>query len=197
MARGGFSTRINVDGLDKPLAAFRHMRSLGVDLTPFMQDARGILLASVLRRFQTGRGPDGIPWPISKRAAGLAPNHTGKRVPGRTLVDTEDLQDSIRGEVTPDSVEIGSDGLKNPVKAIANQFGSQRQAVVLAHQRTIKVAFGVVLAQPREVNVRAHGRVTNLPARPFIGIDAEDRKDVEEAWQARMIREFAGRQGNG
>ena len=197
MARGGFSTRIEFDGLGKPRAALQKLREMGADTRPFMEDARGIFVRSILRRFETGRGPGGIPWPPSKRVRGTAVGPRGPRRPtGRTLVDTQDLQDSIRGEVGPDFVEVGSDGLKNPVKAIANQFGSHRQAVVLAHTRRITQVFGVVLKEPRTVNVRAHGMITNLPARPFVGFDDQDKEDVEEAWKERLIREFSGARGN-
>jgi phage gpG-like protein len=192
----GFSTRIEVDGLEKPLAALRRVRELGGDTTPFMEDARGILVASTLRRFETGKGPGGIPWAPTKRQVRQA---VGSRGPNkaRILVDTGDLQDSIRGEAGPDYVEVGSDGLKNPVKALANQFGSSRQTVVVRHQRRMTMAFGAPLAEPVEVTVRGHGRVTNLPARPFVGVDDEDKVDVEDAWRDRLIRTFTQGASNG
>lgn len=190
MARGGFSITLGgFKGLEKPLAALGRIRDLGGDLIPFMEDARTILVASVHRRFESGRGPNGIPWAPTKRQTRQA---VGRRGPNkaRILVDKGDLEDSIRGEVSSNAVEVGSDGLKDPVKAIANQFGSHRQTVVLKHERTITTAFGAPLAKPVTFNVRAHGRITNLPARPFVGIDDQDVEDVREAWQERIVRTF-------
>jgi phage gpG-like protein len=173
-------------GLDQARAALGKLKAFGADLTPFMQDARTILIASTLERFATGKGPGGIPWKPSKRAQGLVKD----KAAGRTLVDTGDLQSSIKGVTGPDFVEVGSDGLKNPIKAVANQFGSRRQTVVVRHTRTVTVAFGAPLASPTEQTVRAHGRVTNLPARPFIGVDDQDVADIREVWQERIVRTF-------
>jgi phage gpG-like protein len=101
---------------------------------------------------------------------------------GKTLVDTGDLLSSVRNVVRPNEVEVGVDNLnKDPRVAQALQFGSHRQAVVVAHQRTITSAFGVPIPT-RTINVRAHGMITNLPARPFIGVDDVDRRDLNEAW---------------
>jgi phage gpG-like protein len=193
MARG-LSITLEYDGggLAKPLAALRHLRDMGEDLLPFMTDAKDILLKATLGRFETGRGPGGIPWAPTKRQARQA---VGRRGPNkaRILVDTGDLQLSIRGEATSNSAEVGSDGLSNPVKALANQFGSHRPSVVKFHTRTVRVAFGVALREPATQFVSSHGRMTNLPARPFVGIDEQNEDDIKEAWQARIIREF----GNG
>jgi phage gpG-like protein len=170
----GFSARVDVTGLENAQRIAQRVRNLGADTAPLLQIAGSILEASTVRRFSTESGPGGIPWPKSKRA---------KRDGGKTLTDTADLRDSIRYELRPGEVTIGSDGLKNPVKALANQFGSRRQTVVLAHMRTVNSAFGVPLpGGPRSVNVRAHGRITNLPARPFVGVDAQDRDDLSDAW---------------
>jgi len=196
MARG-FATQIDATrGLEKPLAALNRLRELGADLRPFMEDARALLVRSVGRRFETGRGPGGIPWAPTKRQVRQA---VGARGPNRAriLVDTGDLQDSIRGEVGANYVEVGSDGLKSPVKALANQFGSHRQTVVVRHQRTVTRAFGATLAQPVTSTVRGHGRITNLPARPFIGVDDDDVAEIKEAWQGRLIREFGAGATNG
>lgn len=179
----GFSLDVRVTGLEDARRIAQRVRNLGEDPTPLLQIAGSILEASTIRRFQEEKGPGGIPWPKSKAALGQAPRASGKISPGKTLTDTGDLRDSIRYEVRPGEVEVGSDGLKNPVKAIANQVGSNRQAVVLPHTRTIKSAFGVPLpGGAKTINVRAHGRVTNLPARPFVGIDDDDRRDVTDAW---------------
>lgn len=191
----GFRVNIEFEGLAKPLAGLRNLRDLGLNLRPFMDEAAGILLASTIVRFDDQRGPFGVRWAPTKRQRTQA---VGKEGPNKAgiLVDTGDLRGSIRTEVTDNSVEIGSDGLKNPVKALANQFGSHRPTTVAFHTRRVTVAFGVPLAAPVTAFVSSHVRITNLPARPFIGIDDEDERRIEQAWQARLISTF-GSDSNG
>jgi len=189
---GGFRSTIDYvgDGLRKPLAALGRLRELGEDLLPFMQDATDILVASTLNRFRTGRGPEGIPWTPTKRQFRQAVGRAGPNK-AAILVDTGDLRGSIRGEATSRSAEVGSDGLKNPVKALANQFGSHRPSTVAFHTRRVTVAFGAVLAEPVTQFVSSHQRITNLPARPFVGIDTQDEDDIKEAWQDRIVRTYS------
>ena len=194
----GFATRIDFEGsgLSRPLAALRNMRALGGNIRPFMEDAKKILLESTIERFRTGRGPDGIPWAQTKRQVRQAVGPAGPNK-ARILYDTGDLLASIRADTGPDYVEVGSDGLKNPVKALANQFGSHRQTVVVRHERTVTRAFGAPLRRPVTSTVRGHGRITNLPARPFIGIDKADEAHIESAWERRLIATFAEDRSNG
>jgi phage gpG-like protein len=180
MARG-FSTSLEVKGLDDAVRVLRRVENLGEDPTPLLYIAASVLEASVLKRFDTGRGPGGVPWAQTKRQVRSAVGAHGPNK-AKILVDTGDLRDSIRSEVRPGEVEVGSDGLKNPVKALANQFGSHRQTVVVKHLRTINSAFGIPLPQPKTFTVRPHGMRTNLPARPFIGFDEQDKQDLGEAF---------------
>lgn len=183
----GFSQSVEFTGLNEALRILRQVRNLGEDPTPLLGIFGAILERSVIKRFESSKGPGGVPWPRSKRTLGKKK----RGVPsGKTLVDTGDLRNSIRYVVRPGEVEIGSDGLKNPIKAVANQFGSNRQTVVVKHTRTINSAFGVPLPQAKSITIRGHGRVTNLPARPFIGIDADDRADVNEAAREYLIGLF-------
>lgn len=177
MPRGGFSTEIEVTGLEDARKVIAGLAQLGQDLTPILALVGRVLVDSTKKRFGSGRGPGGVPWAPTKRQRSSA---VGKRGPNKAaiLVDTGDLRGSIKSVVRPTEVEVGSDGLKNPVKAIANQFGSHRQTVVLRHLRTINSVFGVPLPAPITQTVRAHGRVTNLPARPFLGVDEEDRSEI-------------------
>lgn len=179
----GFKIQIEeIRGIDSARLTLRRIANLGEDPAPLMQIAASIFEASVIRRFDEEKGPGGIPWPKSRRALGEAVGPRGPRRAGKTLTNTGDLRDSIRTAIRPNEVEIGSDGLKNPVKAIANQMGSHRQTVVVRHTRTVNSAFGIPLPSPVTSTVRGHGRMTNLPARPFIGFDEDDKRDLGEAW---------------
>ena len=163
------------------------IRNLGENTTPLMNIAGSILEASTIRRFDQESGPGGIPWPKSKRALGLV---KGKPA-GKTLTDTADMRDSVTHVVRPGQVEVGVDGLKNPIKAPANQFGVSSNGVVIRHTRTINSAFGVPLPAPKTVTVRGHARRMVIPPRPFIGLDDDDRRDLEEAWRDHLIGLFS------
>lgn len=183
MPAGGFHFEVEVVGLERARRIARQVRNLGEDVRPLMAIAGGILEASTLRRFDTGKGPGGVPWPPSKAALGLVPRASGKISPGKTLVDLGGLEGSVRHEVRSNEVEVGVDALTESARhAAVHQFGSHRQTVVVGHSRTINQAFGVPIP-PRTIEVRPHGRVTNIPARPFLGVDSEDRRDLEDAWR--------------
>ncbi len=182
MPAGGFYVEVRVAGLERARRIARQVKNLGEDQQPLLAIAGSILEASTLNRFQTESGPGGVPWPKSKAALGLVPRASGKISPGRTLFDLGGLEGSVRHEVRPGEVEVGVDARTESARhAAAHQLGSHRQTVVVAHSRTINEAFGVPIA-PRSINVRPHGRVTNLPARPFVGVDQQDRDDLTEAW---------------
>lgn len=177
---------VEIQGLERARRIVRQVRNLGADPQPLLHIAGSLLEASTVRRFDEEKGPGGIPWPKSRRAAGLVKG----KPPGKTLTDTGDLRDSIRHEVRPGEVEVGADGLKNAVKAPANQFGVHSSGVVVRHSRTINEAFGVPLPAARTYTVRGHARTMNIPARPFVGVDDEDRIDLEDAWRDHLIGLF-------
>lgn len=183
---------MNVEGLERALLTLSRVRNLGADPRPLLEIAGAVLRDSVIDRFNTETGPDGIPWPKSRRALGQAVGPRGPLPPGKTLQDTGDLRDSIRYEVRPGEVEVGADGLKNPVKAVANQFGSRRPTVVGFHVRTINSAFGIPLPEPRQQFVSSHTRQTNLPPRPFIGVNTADHDQLLEAWHDHLLGLFDG-----
>ena len=179
----GFRFEVGVEGLAAAYRMARAVKNLGEDTTPLLAIAGAILERSTISRFERGVGPGGIPWPVSRRVA----KHGGK-----TLIDTGDLVGSISTALSPNEVVVGSRGLKVKEKLV-NQTGSHRQSVVLAHRRMITSAFGVPLpGGPREVNVRAHGRITNIPARPFLGVDDQDRDDLADAWNEYLRSLFDG-----
>lgn len=181
---------LDFGGLERAIRTLDHIRNLGEDPEPLLEIAGAVLRDGVINRFDTETGPDGIPWPKSRRALGLA-RRNGKALPGgKTLTDTSDLRDSIRYEVRPNEVEVGADGLGNPIKAVANQFGSHRPTVVAFHVRTVNSEFGVPLPSPKQQFVSSHTRQTNLPARPFIGVSIPDRETLNEAWHDHLLGLF-------
>jgi phage gpG-like protein len=160
-------------GTNQAYRSLRKLEQLGEDPGPLLDIWGGILEASTRNRFDTGRGPAGIPWPPSKRV---------QKSGGKTLVDKGNLERAVRYEVRGKRLLVGVDGKSESTKhSAAHQFGSHRRTVVVTHTRNITSAFGVPLKEPKQVRVRGHPMTTNLPARPFLGVDNADRRDMREA----------------
>jgi phage gpG-like protein len=120
------------------------------NLTPVMEQARDVLMASVKENFVQGGRP--TPW------APLRPPRTG--IP---LVGSRGLLNSITAEVTPTSVTLQSD---LPYSAI-HQYGgtiSVPERVAAPHHafRFVTAAGETVFAR----RIKAHSVV--IPARPYL-----------------------------
>jgi len=154
--------------------ALYRLRNLGEDPRPVLEEWGGILEASTRERFDSGRGPGGVPWLPSKRVQ----KHGGK-----TLVDKGNLERAVRYEVrNRNLLLVGVDGRATSVKeAASHQFGVNRTVVVVKHERVIDHAFGVPLKEVAIVQVRGHARRMNLPARPFLGVDNNDRRAMTDS----------------
>lgn len=183
MARG---LKFNVRFLDRKIyRSLSLLRAAAADMEPLLDGWGGILEASTRSRFDSGRGPGGVPWKPSKRV--LA--HGGK-----TLVDDNNLERSIRYEVQGGHrLLVGVDGRSESAKhAASHQFGVDRTVVVVRHERVIDQAFGVPLREAVVQRVRGHARKMRLPARPFLGIDNNDRREMRRAAQD-YYRELVGK----
>jgi len=115
--------------------------------------------------------PDGAAWaPWSER-------HEKGRHGGHSLLSGGgELYDSLTHEVSANSVEVGS----NLIYARIHQEGSGEESVqVPAHQRRIKQAFGRKLPFPVWVNVGAYAFLQNIPARPYLGLSADNEAELE------------------
>jgi phage gpG-like protein len=173
---------VEVAGLEKAQRIARQVQNLGEDLTPLLEIAGSILEASTLRRFEEETDPQGIPWPPSKAALGLAPRASGKIAPGRTLFDRGGLEGSIRYEVRPGEVEIGVDARTESARfGYVHQFSLSETQTVGPHRRVVNQAFGVPIP-PKTVEVAGFTRYMNIPRRAFLGVDEDDRADLTEAW---------------
>lgn len=153
--------------------ALRQIRNLGEDPSGLLENWGGILEASTRARFDSGKGPGGVPWLPSQRV---------QRRGGKTLVDKGNLERSLRYEVRGGKrLLVGVDGFSESAKnAASHQFGVTADTVVVRHFRVIDQAFGVPLQEARVVKVRGHSRKMRLPARPFLGVDNADRRELRD-----------------
>lgn len=176
--------KLEIKGLAGARALFAKVRQLGENPDELLEIAGGILEASTRSRFDEGKGPGGIPWPPSRRAI---------RESGKTLVEFGGLLGSVRHAVTPGRLEVGVDALTESAKhAASHQFGVDSVIGISPHTRTINEAFGIPLPSPRTVNVRSHVRKMRIPARPFLGVDENDRVDVKTEWKEHLRRLING-----
>ncbi|WP_165184719.1 phage virion morphogenesis protein [Caulobacter soli] len=141
------------------------VRKLGT-LKPLMETVGSYLESSIESRFVRQVGPDGKRWKPSVRAQA-----TG----GMTLTDSRRLRDSITHNADDRSVAVGT----NVVYAAAHQFGLNRPVTIGEHNRLIHEAFGRPLRFGVWQTVREHSVNPNIPARPFVGLDAEDVDEIQ------------------
>ncbi|MAY19608.1 MAG: hypothetical protein CL955_03200 [Erythrobacteraceae bacterium] len=138
----------------------------GFENTEPLAEIFGVYLeSSTLDRFENEAAPDGTPWRQSNRA-----NSEG----GKTLTDSAQLKGSIHSEPANGSVRWGS----NKVYARIHNEGFDGTVTVGAHSRSITQAFGRQLPGGLTVQVASFERHMNMPARTFLGINAEDEAEL-------------------
>jgi phage virion morphogenesis protein len=144
---------IRLTGADAALAALGEAAARAEHPKDLFDEIGASLVVSTQRRFEAGVGPDGSPWPPSIRA--LAEG-------GRTLVDSGRLMQSLTHVPSDAGVEVGTNvlyaaihqfgGTVRPVKAAALHFKLLGQDIFVDH--------------------------VTIPARPFLGLDADDEREI-------------------
>ena len=123
------------------------------DLRPLLTAIGEDLVASTKARFQSITGPDGVRWAPNSPVT-IARKGAGKKpLTGETL----QLQSQIHWQVTGNTLEVGS----SMEYAGTMQFGAAKGAYGKT-RRGAPIPWGPI------------------PARPFIGISADDREDIEQ-----------------
>lgn len=153
------------------------------------RDARGLfeqigmsLVTSTQARFERGQAPDGSPWPPSMRA---------KLTGGKTLIETARLMRSVTYQANDGGVEVGT----NVIYAAIHQLGGNINRP--ARQQTLTFKRGK--DGKRQQGFRKKGRgnetrtvsigagIVHMPARPFLGLDDDDQREIlriAEDWLA-------------
>ncbi|CCG09268.1 phage virion morphogenesis protein [Pararhodospirillum photometricum] len=145
---------ISLTGADLVTKGFDGLLARVGDMTPAWASVGGMLKTSVDRRFELGLDPDGNPWPPSVRA--LAEGHT--------LVERGHLRDSVTQEAQTDRVVQGS----ALVYARIHQLGG---TVLPKTGKRLRFRLGDAWVSPTSVT---------LPARPYLGANAEDTAQAAE-----------------
>lgn len=136
------------------------------DLTPVMQEIGEILVDSTKQRFGQGVSPDGIRWaPKSPVTLAKYGARTSNRIDIRPLFGPSGaLSSQIFANATADSVEVGSP----MIYAATQQFGAAQGAFGRT-SRNGPIPWG------------------NIPARPFLGISAEDEVNILNAISESLV----------
>ncbi len=158
----GAGVRIDVKWDDREVkAALRALSARLGNMRPVLDEIGARLTSSVIRRFETERGPDGAAWKKSGRA---------RREGGQTLTDTGRLRASITHRASRDEVVVGT----NALYAAIHQFGGKTPARTIRPKHK-KALFWPGAAHPVK-QVNHPGSV--MPARPFLGVDEGDREMI-------------------
>lgn len=131
--------------------------------------------SSTQLRFRTETAPDGKRWLPSKRV---------KEEGGQTLRLTSRLRSSIQWAVDPTGVSWGT----NVAYAGVHQFGYQGSQRVRGHQRLVRLVFGKRLRAAVRVSVRPFSRILRIEARPFLGLNDQDRRAILDILAADLER---------
>lgn len=142
-----------------PLSALADAQAAGRDLRPALRAIARAGVNQTKKRFIAQRAPDGSPWKPSNNK-----NGTTLRLSGLLFGSISDRPPEAA------AVEWGS----NRVYAGVHQDGFSGQVQVRAHERQIRSAFGRQLRSPVRFTVAGHARKMNTPARPYLGVNAEN-----------------------
>lgn len=135
---------------------FAGMHKLAGNPQPLLQAIAMLGESSTRARFRSQTGPDGQSWQPSLRA-----QMTG----GKTLTKDGHLGDSISSTADSYTAQWGT----NRIYAAIHQFGGTIKAKGSGGLRFNIPGFGWV-----------NKRQVTIPARPFLGVSAEDEQDILE-----------------
>jgi phage virion morphogenesis protein len=125
------------------------------------------LVVSTQHRFEAGVSPEGSPWPPSIRA---------RLGGGRTLIDTGRLMASLTHIASDPGIEVGT----NVLYAAVHQLGATIKPKSAA---ALKFKIGDRWATASQVTI---------PARPFLGIDGDDEREIVAIAEDWIAGEEAG-----
>jgi len=138
------------------MAGIKGMIALGHNPEPMLRDVARYGEESTKLRFQDGVGPDGVPWKPSRRVQAQG---------GKTLIDSTDLMQSITSAADRTEAVWGTNLIYAPI----HQTGGTIEP---------KSAKALAFTLPGVGLVFAHH--VNIPARPFLGINAQDEANIAD-----------------
>lgn len=150
--------------------AFARLSGMMDNTTPVMSAIGTELVASTTLRFVTQTDPEGAAW------TALHPEYAKGKRNARILTESGRLRDSITKVASADEVRVGT----NVIYGAIHQFGGTIQPKSASHL-FFRMGGNLIVAD----------KVT-LPARPYLGISADDETAIAEI-VFDFIERFAGR----
>lgn len=126
-----------------------------------------VLRSSTLERFAQGKDPEGRAWAQSNKYT-VSSNGSIRKSKKKTLIDKGRLRNSIKSKVTDKGVALGT----NTIYAATHQFGEEGRTI------RAKGSKGLSFITPSGWTRKKVVKVT-IPARPFLGINAEDMAEIK------------------
>jgi phage gpG-like protein len=154
-----------------PRAAIARLSAGAQDMAPLMEEIGAVLVAGARERIgQTNETPEGVPWPESLRAqlGGERETEDGElntQYSGPTLYRTGALLESIITEPEARQVKVGS---------ILPYAGVHQTGMTITPKSGKALSFTLANGETAMV-----GSVT-IPARPYLGVSADERTDIED-----------------
>lgn len=185
----GISLKAELDATEAQ-AKLRAMIGLMGRKRPFFEDVGNLLVASIGRRFRAERAPDGTPWAPLKPAT-IKARMKRRRSKISILRETGRLAGSINYKAGDDEVRVGSPDERAAIHQLGGIIEMPARVAKIYRRKAKDGAVGRRFVKKKKANVVTDVSITahriTIPARPFLGISAEDQADImaaAERWLA-------------
>ena len=177
---------LTIRGLTEAQNAVKALQRALADKRPILRQIGEELVASTDERFVSMQAPDGAPWkPLNPKTI------QRKRNKQKILTERGLLRGSIHYELNGDTLEVGTDRKYGAI----HQFGgvvkipARTQTVKVGTKgknkgRFMKAKSKAAHAIERTFTIPAHD--VSIPARPFLGLSAEDEQAIQRIVEKRL-----------
>ncbi|MFN3881926.1 MAG: phage virion morphogenesis protein [Nitrincola lacisaponensis] len=184
----GSTSKISIDYDDGAVQdALNRVFEAVSNTKPMMSEIAEYLHERTRENFDNETDPDGNAWAVLAKSTEQRKADQG--VPINKILHGQSLH--LRDTIFPywDEDEAGvSTGPGTQAYAAAHQFGTEGLDIqVPAHKRRMTQAFGRELRFPVWASVGAYKFKGNLPARPYLGIGADDEREILEIIEAEIL----------
>ncbi len=151
-------------------------RLAAFDASAMMNEIGGMLVASTTQRFVDGKGPDGVPWEPLAESTRLA------RIGG-----------SKKSRKKDGSFRAGALRVLGNVKVLVDRGHLRDSITYQASADEVAVGTNRVYGAIHQFGGQAgRGQTVTIPARPFLGISADDEREINLIAQHHIASAITG-----
>lgn len=170
---GAFTPYVSIDDRDL-MRKLGQLEKKASGLRPVLKNIGEYKVEATQGLFDKQQDPQGVAW------AALSDRYKKKKKGPKILTETRRLRDSIIYSVRNGGLRIGTP----VVYAAPHQFGIDKVVVISTHQRKGKANIPRSMnfpswAQVRAKSIGAHTRNLKIPARPYLGWNSDDQKEIQ------------------